>query len=104
MRLRSPRVDEAEAVLEVIVARDVADIGRPDYTLRGPAQRLARAGIDLARDVFVVEDDDGRLLGWADVEQRRARVTGRIPSTTGAASARCCATPSRRACASVARR
>ena len=75
MRLRSPRVDEAEAVLEVVVARDVADIGRPDYTLVDLHSDWHAPGIDPARDMFVVEDDDGRLLGYADVEQRHAFVT-----------------------------
>ena len=33
MELRAPRDTDAAAVLDLIVARDVADLGRPDYTL-----------------------------------------------------------------------
>jgi hypothetical protein len=32
MRLRSPVLEDAPAVLEVLVARDIADTGEPDYT------------------------------------------------------------------------
>ena len=77
MRVRAPRRDEAEAVLDVIVARDVADIGRPDYMLQDVLDDWSAPGLDLERDVFVVEDDDGALIGWADVDERGARVSVR---------------------------
>ena len=64
MRLRAPRRDEAQAVLDVIVAADVASIGRPDCTLQDVLDDWALPDLDLAADVFVVEDDDGRLIGW----------------------------------------
>jgi ribosomal protein S18 acetylase RimI-like enzyme len=75
MILRPPRRDEAEAVLAVIVARDIANIGRADYTLQDVLGDWGLPGIELERDVFVVEDDDGAILGWADVDERCARVT-----------------------------
>ena len=74
MRLRAPRRDEAAAVHAVILARDVADVGRPDYSLQDVLDDWDLPEIDLARDVFVVEDDDGVLVGWADVDERGARV------------------------------
>jgi mycothiol synthase len=74
MRLRAPRRDEAVAVHAIILARDVADIGRPDYSLQDVLDDWALPEIDLVRDVFVVEDDDGMLVGWADVDERGARV------------------------------
>jgi len=74
MRLRAPRRDEAEAVLAVIVARGVADVGRPDYALRDVLDEWETPDVDIERDVFVVEDDDGALVGWADVDERGARV------------------------------
>jgi mycothiol synthase len=74
MRLRAPRRDEAEAVLAVILARDVADVGRPDYSLQDVLDDWELPEVDLERDVFVVEDDDGALVGWADVDERGARV------------------------------
>ncbi len=74
MRLRAPRRDEAEAVLAVIVARDVADVGRPDYELQDVLDDWELPEIDLERDVFVVEDDDGALVGWAAVDERGVRL------------------------------
>jgi mycothiol synthase len=74
MRLRAPRRDEAEAVHAVILARDVADIGRPDYSVQDVQADWELPGVDPERDVFVVEDDDGTLIGWADVGAWMARV------------------------------
>jgi mycothiol synthase len=74
MRLRAPRRDEAAAVHALILARDVADVGRPDYSLQDVLDDWDLPELDLARDVFVVEDDDGTLVGWADVDERGARV------------------------------
>ena len=75
MRLRAARRDEAEAVLAVIVARDVADVGRPDYTLQDVLDDWSMPGLDLEREVCVGEDDDGALIGWADTDERGARVS-----------------------------
>jgi len=74
MLLRAPRRDEAAAVHAVIFARDVADIGRPDYSLQDVLDDWELPEVDLARDVFVVADDGGALVGWADVDERGARV------------------------------
>jgi len=75
MKRRAPRPDEAQAVLDVIVAADIANIGRPDYTLQDVRDDWARPGLDVEADVFVVEDDDGTIIGWADVDEVEARVT-----------------------------
>ncbi len=74
MRLRAPRPAEAQAVLDVIVAQDVATIGRPDYALQDVLDDWALPDLDVDADVFVVEDDDGTIIGWADVDERGARV------------------------------
>ena len=74
MRLRAPRRDEAEAVYAVIVACDVAHVGCPDYALQDVRDDWELPEVDLERDVFAVEDDDGALVGWADVDERGARV------------------------------
>ena len=74
MQLRAARRDEAQAVLDVIVAGDIAAIGRPDYTLQDVLDDWALPGLDVETDVFVVEDD-GALIGWADVDEVGARVT-----------------------------
>lgn len=46
-RLRPPRRDEAEAVHAVILARDVADMGRPDYSVRDVRDDWEMPGPDL---------------------------------------------------------
>ena len=46
MELRPPVPEDAPAVLELIVARDVADLGRPDYTLEDVRADWSAPGID----------------------------------------------------------
>ena len=75
MRLRAPRPDEAQAVLDVILAADIATIGRPDYTLQDVLYDWSLPGFEREADAFVVEDEDGALIGWADVDEVGARVT-----------------------------
>jgi mycothiol synthase len=74
MRLRPPAADDAEAVLELIVARDVADLGVPDYTLGDLRQEWTLDEVDLSRDAVVVEDEDGSLVGYAIVRSVGAQV------------------------------
>jgi mycothiol synthase len=75
MRMRAPRPEDAEAVLELIVARDVADLGVPDYTLEDLRDEWALNEVDLERDAVVVEDDDGALVGYAIVRALGAMVS-----------------------------
>jgi ribosomal protein S18 acetylase RimI-like enzyme len=69
MRLRPPSQAEAEAVLAVIVARDIADIGHPDFTLEDLREEWSAPGADPERDCFVAEDD-GAIVGYASVDPR----------------------------------
>ena len=50
---------DAEAVLEVILARDLADVGEPDFTLDDLRDEWADPEVDLARDSLVVEAGTG---------------------------------------------
>jgi mycothiol synthase len=61
-QIRAPRAADAEGILEVMVARDVADIGRPDFTLEDLRADWATPGLDLARDAWVVEDSAGAIV------------------------------------------
>jgi ribosomal protein S18 acetylase RimI-like enzyme len=56
---------DAESVLAVVIARDVADIGRPDFTLEDVRADWSAPGVDLGRDARVVEDDTGRIVAYA---------------------------------------
>ena len=82
MQVRSPRPADAPAVLDLIVARDIADLGRPDYTLEDVEADWGAPGIDLARDAFVVEDR-GTALGYALLDDRGAALVTVPPAAEG---------------------
>jgi ribosomal protein S18 acetylase RimI-like enzyme len=71
MRVRSPDQRDAAAVLALVVARDIADIGRPDYTLEDIQADWSAPGVDLARDAWLVEGHEGPL-GYALLDDRGA--------------------------------
>ena len=60
--LRPPTAADDEAVLAVLLARDVADVGYPDFTLDDLHADWATPGLDLARDAWVVEDPAGTIV------------------------------------------
>lgn len=62
--LRPPEHADAESVLRVILARDVADLGVPDFTLDDLRADWATPGLDLRQDVRVA-DGDGEIRGYA---------------------------------------
>ena len=61
-RLRAPVPADDEAVLRVLLARDVEDIGYPDFTLEDLRADWATPGLDLARDAWVVEEGGGQIV------------------------------------------
>ena len=63
-RVRPPLEADAESVLQVIVARDVADLGVPDFTLDDLQADWATPGLDLEHDVRVA-DVAGAIRGYA---------------------------------------
>lgn len=82
MQLRAALPSDATAVLDLIVARDVADLGRPDYTLEDVEADWAAPGIELTRDAFLVEDD-GAALGYALLDDRGAALVTVPPASEG---------------------
>jgi mycothiol synthase len=69
MRFRAPVLDDAPAVLAVLVARDVVDLGTPDYTLEDLRDEWRASEFDLAEDALVVEADDARIVAYAAVRR-----------------------------------
>jgi mycothiol synthase len=63
-RLRPPGEQDAASVLQVIVARDVADLGVPDFTLDDLRTDWATPGLELEHDVRVA-DAGGEIRGYA---------------------------------------
>jgi mycothiol synthase len=82
MHLRAPEPADAPAVLDLIVARDIADLGRPDYTLEDVRADWAAPGIDLARDAWIVEED-GIAVGYAMLDDRGAALITVPPASEG---------------------
>jgi ribosomal protein S18 acetylase RimI-like enzyme len=63
-RVRPPLEDDAANVLQVILARDVADLGVPDFTLEDLQADWATPGLNLEHDVRVA-DAGGAIRGYA---------------------------------------
>ena len=64
-RIRPPSDSDAQAVLDVIRARDVADLGVPDFTLEDLEADWARPGLALEHDARVAVADSGRVRAYA---------------------------------------
>jgi mycothiol synthase len=69
MRLRAPVLDDAAAVLAVLVARDVADLGVPDVTLEDVVDEWGGSDLDLSADVRVADAGDGNIVGYVVVRR-----------------------------------
>src|SRR3954469_15452744 len=63
-RLRPPADADAEAVLGVILARDVADLGVPDFTLEDLRADWTSPGVTLEHDARVA-GRNGTVSGYA---------------------------------------
>lgn len=74
MRLRAPVPDDAPAVLSVLVARDLVDLGVPEYTLGDLLDEWRADDHDLATDARVAQADDGRIVAYATVHRRGSYV------------------------------
>ncbi len=60
--------------MAVLRARDVADLGTPDYRLGGLQDEWRAADFELALDACVAEDADGRIVAYAAVRHEGALV------------------------------
>jgi mycothiol synthase len=63
-RIRPPADEDAHAVLDLILARDVADLGAPDFTLEDLQADWSAPGVDLEHDARVAVGA-GRIRGYA---------------------------------------
>ena len=82
MRLRSPETADAPEVLELIIARDIADLGRPDYTLEDVLADWGAPSLDLACDAWIAEEN-GVALGYALLDDRGAALITVPPASEG---------------------
>lgn len=58
--------DDGEAILEVILAADIEDVGEPDFTLGDLHADWNEPGFDLATNTQVVLDRDDTVVAYAD--------------------------------------
>lgn len=71
LTLRNAAFDDAAAVIEVVNAAEVVDVGEEVLELSDIEADWASATLSLDQDVLLVEDGD-RLAAWAQVEHERA--------------------------------
>ena len=60
MRFRAPALDDAQAVLALLLARERADLGMPDDTLEEVLDEWRASDVDLAADARVAQAGDAR--------------------------------------------
>jgi len=66
-RLRPPTLADAEAVCDLVAACDAEDLGAPDIVLEDVYDMWSR--FDLDRNVWVAEQSDKTLVGYAFLEE-----------------------------------
>jgi mycothiol synthase len=69
MRFRAPVVADAPAVLAVLEARDLADLGETEYRLEDLIDEWQGSDLDLESSARVVEVDGGRIAAYAAVRR-----------------------------------
>ena len=82
-RVRSPLPTDAQAVLALLVARDIADVGAPGITLEDLQDEWCGAEFDLSADARVVETADGRIVGYAAMSREVTMVVIVAPDHEG---------------------
>jgi mycothiol synthase len=61
---RPPRQDEAQAITDLVIACDIAELGQPDFELDDLLTDWHMPGFDLERDAVVVTDGE-RIVAYA---------------------------------------
>jgi len=78
--LRRARPDDLAAVTALLAATDVAWFGAAETEEDETAEAWARPRFDLAADAWVVEDDDGAMVGYVDVWDEEPHVDFTVDS------------------------
>jgi ribosomal protein S18 acetylase RimI-like enzyme len=69
MRLRAPSLDDAPAVLAVLEARDLTDLGVVEHRLADLLDEWRSSSFDLEADAIVAEADAGEVVAYATVQR-----------------------------------
>src|SRR5258705_2226434 len=78
--LRPATLDDAPAVLEIMRACDIAITGKSEESLENVVTEWDTPGLNLETDVRVISAPDGRLVGYAIVQDVMRPVTPEIDS------------------------
>lgn len=70
IRLRAPRREDMQAIVDLLVACDVSDLGQPDFNLETLEEDWASPGFNPETDAWLLESADGALVGYGAVERR----------------------------------
>jgi mycothiol synthase len=76
--LRPPTLDDAPGVLEIMRACDLIVIGQSEESLEELVIEWEMPGMNLERDLCVISAPDGRLVGYANVQDVVRPVTPEI--------------------------
>jgi len=66
-RMRAPREEDAEAVVTLLRACDIAIFGEPDTDIKDLRDEWSAPGFDLGRDAWIIHDAGGTPAGFACV-------------------------------------
>ncbi len=69
--VRAPVMAELEAVTNLIITCDIADVGEPDFTSDDLLSDWQRPNFNLATDARVIVTPAGQIIGYTDVCQER---------------------------------
>lgn len=72
--LRAPTMDDLEAVTDLVIACDIAEYGKPDYTTDDLLAEWEKLRFNLATDAWVVVTPQGQIVGYAETWDRVAHV------------------------------
>jgi mycothiol synthase len=72
--LRPATHEDLDAVFAVMIARDLADLGQPDFSLGELRDRWSAGDFGLADNTLVAELDDGRIAAYAEANRHGAMI------------------------------
>ena len=64
---RSPKMNDLEAIAELVVSCEIAEHGTSDYTLEDLQSEWQRTSFNLETDAWVILTTKGQLVGYASV-------------------------------------
>jgi mycothiol synthase len=67
LSIRPPKLEDAKAVCDLVIACDIEDFGAPDFDL-GELLDMWE-GFDLQHNVWIVEDEAAQIVGYAFLEE-----------------------------------